>query len=61
MRLNLVGGIVAAFVIVALIVAYASIFTVYQTRQAIVVRLGEPGEGGLCSPDCISRRRLSTA
>ena len=42
MRLNVVGGIVAAFVIVVLVVAYASIFTVYQTRQAIVVRLGEP-------------------
>jgi membrane protease subunit HflC len=42
MRLNIVGGIVAAIVIAALVVAYASIFTVYQTRQAIVVRLGEP-------------------
>jgi membrane protease subunit HflC len=42
MRLNIVGGILASIVAVALIVAYASIFTVYQTRQAIVVRLGEP-------------------
>lgn len=42
MRLNLVGGIVAALVIAILVVAYGSIFTVYQTRQAIVVRLGEP-------------------
>jgi modulator of FtsH protease HflC len=42
MRLNVVGGIVAAILFVGLVVAYASIFTVYQTRQAIVVRLGEP-------------------
>jgi modulator of FtsH protease HflC len=42
MRLNLVGGIVAAVIIVALIIAYGALFTVYQTRQALVVRLGEP-------------------
>jgi modulator of FtsH protease HflC len=42
MRLNLVGGLVAALVVVALIVAYGTLFTVYQTRQALVVRLGEP-------------------
>jgi modulator of FtsH protease HflC len=42
MRLNLVGGLVAALIIVALIVAYGTLFTVYQTRQALVVRLGEP-------------------
>jgi len=42
MRLNLAGGILAALIIVALIVAYGSLFTVYQTRQALVVRLGEP-------------------
>jgi len=42
MRLNLVGGVVAALVIVALIVAYSALFTVYQTRQALVVRLGQP-------------------
>jgi modulator of FtsH protease HflC len=42
MRLNLVGGIVAALIIVGLIIAYGSVFTVYQTRQALVVRLGQP-------------------
>ena len=42
MRLNLAGGVIAALVIVALIIAYSSLFTVYQTRQALVVRLGEP-------------------
>ncbi len=29
-------------VVVALFVAYGSVFTVYQTRQALVVRLGQP-------------------
>ena len=33
---------VAALIIVALIVAYGTLFTVYQTRQALVVRLGQP-------------------
>jgi modulator of FtsH protease HflC len=42
MKLGLFGGIVAALVIVALIVAYSTLFTVYQTRQALVVRLGQP-------------------
>jgi membrane protease subunit HflC len=42
MRLNMVGGIIAALVIVALIIAYSTLFTVYQTRQALVVRLGQP-------------------
>ena len=42
MRLNLAGGVIAALLIVALIVAYSTLFTVYQTRQALVVRLGQP-------------------
>jgi membrane protease subunit HflC len=42
MKLNLVGGLVAALLIVALIIAYSTMFTVYQTRQALVVRLGQP-------------------
>jgi modulator of FtsH protease HflC len=42
MRLGLVGGVIAALIIVALIIAYGSLFTVYQTRQALVVRLGQP-------------------
>jgi membrane protease subunit HflC len=41
MRLNLAGGVLAAVVIVALIIAYGTLFTVYQTRQALVVRLGK--------------------
>jgi modulator of FtsH protease HflC len=42
MRLNFAGGIIAALVLMALIVAYSSMFTVYQTDQVIVVRLGQP-------------------
>ena len=42
MRLNLAGGVIAAVVLVALIVLYGSVFTVYQTDQVIVVRLGQP-------------------
>jgi modulator of FtsH protease HflC len=42
MRLNLAGGVIAALIVVALIVAYGALFTVYQTRQALVVRLGQP-------------------
>ena len=42
MRTNFVGGIFAVVVVAALIVGYSSLFTVYQTQQALVVRLGEP-------------------
>jgi modulator of FtsH protease HflC len=42
MKLGIAGGVLAVFLVVALIIGYGSIFTVHQTRQAIVVRLGEP-------------------
>lgn len=42
MRLNLAGGLLAVVALVLLIVAYGSLFTVYQTRQDLVVRLGQP-------------------
>jgi len=42
MRLNFIGGIVAVLAVAALIVGYSSVFTVYQTQQALVVRLGQP-------------------
>jgi membrane protease subunit HflC len=42
MKLNVAGGILIALVLVGLIIAYGAVFTVYQTRQAIVVRLGKP-------------------
>ncbi|HEU5019098.1 MAG TPA: protease modulator HflC [Pseudolabrys sp.] len=41
MRLNVLGGVVAVIVVAALIVAYSALFTVYQTQQALVVRLGK--------------------
>jgi len=41
MKFNLVGTVVVIAVLV-LLVAYGSLFTVYQTKQALVVRLGEP-------------------
>ncbi len=42
MRLNFVGGTLAALVLVVLILSYGSVFRVDQTRQALVVRLGQP-------------------
>jgi membrane protease subunit HflC len=42
MRLSLAGGIAAVIIIGLLLLAYGSLFTVYQTRQALVVRLGQP-------------------
>jgi membrane protease subunit HflC len=42
MRTNFIGGIVAVIAVAALIVGYSSLFTVYQTQQALVIRLGQP-------------------
>jgi membrane protease subunit HflC len=42
MRLNFVGGIITVFAVAALIVGYSSLFTVYQTQQALLIRLGQP-------------------
>jgi membrane protease subunit HflC len=42
MRLGLAGGILAVLVLLALILGYGTMFTVYQTQQALVVRLGQP-------------------
>jgi membrane protease subunit HflC len=41
MRLNFIGGIAVVLIAAALIVGYSSLFTVYQTQQALVVRLGK--------------------
>jgi membrane protease subunit HflC len=41
MRLNFFGGIAVVLIVAALIVGYSSLFTVYQTQQAWVVRLGK--------------------
>jgi len=42
MRLNFLGGVIAVIAVAVLIVAYSSLFTVYQTQQALVLRLGSP-------------------
>ena len=42
MKNNIIGGVVVVLLVAILIVAYSSVFTVYQTRQALVVRLGQP-------------------
>jgi membrane protease subunit HflC len=42
MRLSVTGGIIAVLLILAVIVGYGSMFTVHQTRQALVIRLGNP-------------------
>jgi len=39
---GLVGIAVAILLLLAIIVGYGTFFTVYQTRQALVVRLGQP-------------------
>ncbi len=41
MRLNFIGGVLVVIAVVALIVGYSGLFTVYQTQQALVVRLGK--------------------
>ena len=42
MRLSLAGGVIAILLIIAVIVGYGTLFTVNQTQQALVVRLGKP-------------------
>jgi membrane protease subunit HflC len=42
MKPSLVGGAAAIVLLIAAVVAYSTFFTVYQTRQALVVRLGQP-------------------
>jgi modulator of FtsH protease HflC len=42
MKPSLLGGAVAVILLLVAIVAYSTFFTVYQTRQALVVRLGQP-------------------
>jgi modulator of FtsH protease HflC len=41
MRVNFIGGVFAVLLVAALIIGYSSLFTVYQTQQALVVRLGQ--------------------
>jgi modulator of FtsH protease HflC len=41
MKLNVVGGVIVVLLVAALVVVYSALFTVYQTQQALVVRLGK--------------------
>jgi membrane protease subunit HflC len=42
MRIGFAGGIIAVLVLLLIIIGYGSLFTVYQTKQALVIRLGKP-------------------
>jgi membrane protease subunit HflC len=42
MKFGIAGGVLAVLAVIAAIVGYSSLFTVYQTRLALVVRLGQP-------------------
>ena len=42
MRIGIAGGVVLVLVLAAMVLGYSSLFTVYQTQQALVVRLGQP-------------------
>jgi membrane protease subunit HflC len=42
MRLSLAGGVAAILLIIVVIISYGTLFTVSQTQQALVVRLGKP-------------------
>ena len=45
MKLGVAGGAILVLLIAAAILGYSSMFTVYQTQQALVVRLGQPVRG----------------
>jgi membrane protease subunit HflC len=42
MKLGVTGGVAVVLLFAAAIVGYSSLFSVYQTQQALVVRLGQP-------------------
>jgi membrane protease subunit HflC len=42
MRLGIAGGVALVIIVVAAIVGYSAMFTVYETRQALVLRFGAP-------------------
>jgi modulator of FtsH protease HflC len=41
MKLSVVGGVIVVLLVAALVVVYSALFSVYQTQQALVVRLGK--------------------
>lgn len=42
MRFGIAGGVAVVLAVIVAIVGYSAMFMVYQTRQALVVRLGQP-------------------
>jgi membrane protease subunit HflC len=42
MRIGLAGGAIAVIVLILIVLGYSTLFTVSQTQQALVVRLGKP-------------------
>ncbi len=42
MNRGIAGGVLAVILLVAAVAIYGALFTVHQTRQALVVRLGQP-------------------
>jgi modulator of FtsH protease HflC len=42
MRPGLTGGAIAVILLIAIVIGYSTLFTVSQTQQALVVRLGKP-------------------
>jgi len=50
MRISFAGGLTAAVILVALVVAYSTLFQVHQARQALVLRFGEPVRQPITEP-----------
>ncbi len=50
MKLSIAGGVSVVVLVVALLLGYSSVFTVYQTQQALVVRLGQPVGAPITEP-----------
>src|SRR5262245_31249621 len=44
MNRSVAGGVAVVIAVIVLILAYSAFFTVHQTKQALVVRLGQPVE-----------------
>jgi membrane protease subunit HflC len=42
MKLGVTGGVIVVLIAAALLIGYSSMFSVYQTQQVLVVRLGQP-------------------
>ena len=42
MRNSITGGVLLVILLAALVVGYSSLYAVYQTQQALIVRLGQP-------------------